>query len=80
MNIEERLVQVYVSALNIDAKRVVDELEYNSIAEWDSTAHMMLIAELEAEFQVMFETDEIIDMSNVAICKALLRKHGVKFD
>ncbi|MPW28669.1 acyl carrier protein [Agarivorans sp. B2Z047] len=80
MNNQEKLVNAYTQALEIPATSVVDDLKYNTIPEWDSTAHMLLVAELEAQFDVMFDTDDIIDMSSVAICKQLLIKHGISFD
>ncbi|GIU51260.1 acyl carrier protein [Shewanella sairae] len=72
---QEKLIQCFVSALAIDGALVTDELKYNSIPQWDSTAHMMLVAELEAEFDVMLDTDDIIDMSSVAKAKTILAKY-----
>jgi len=80
-NIEQnhqKLIAAFSAALVIDATRIEDQLQYNSISEWDSTAHMLLIAELENAFDVMLDTDDIIDMSSVAKAKDILRKHGVE--
>lgn len=79
MNANETLIQAFVSALEITQAQVTDELGYNQIPEWDSTAHMLLIAELEAQFDIMLETDDIIDMSSVAKAKEILAKYGVSF-
>jgi acyl carrier protein len=38
-------------------------LSYQSIPTWDSVGHMALIATLEQEFDIMMETDHIIDLS-----------------
>ena len=75
----EKLHQVFANALSIDLDSVVDELAYNTIEEWDSTAHMILISELEDSFDVMLETDEIIDLSSVAKAKEILQKYNVTF-
>lgn len=79
MNNSEKLVQSFVNALNIESQQVTDDLSYNEIAEWDSTAHMILIAELEDQFDVMLDTDDIIDMSSVAQAKKILTKYDVNF-
>ncbi|ALO35129.1 acyl carrier protein [Colwellia sp. MT41] len=71
------LVQCFVEALGVDEKLVVDDLEYNSIAQWDSVAHMTLIAALEERFDIMLDTDDIIDMSSVAKAKEILKKYEV---
>ena len=54
---------------------MTDELTYNTIPQWDSTAHMVLIAELENVFDVMLDTDDIIDLSSVAQAKIILQKY-----
>jgi acyl carrier protein len=38
---------------------------------------MALISALEQEFDVMIETDDVIDMSSVAVAKTILRKYDV---
>ena len=40
---------------------------------------MVLIAELENVFDVMLDTDDIIDMSSVAQAKLILQKYDVSF-
>lgn len=72
-----KLKQAFVKSLVVDESVVTDSLEYNSIKEWDSTAHMILIAELEDVFEVMLDTDDIIDMSSYAKAKEILRKYDI---
>lgn len=79
MDNQQTLVDVFTQALGIPAQQVTDDLTYNTIKEWDSTAHMVLIAELENSFDVMLDTDDIIDMSSVAKAKAILAKYDVNF-
>ncbi|MEW1839791.1 acyl carrier protein [Nonomuraea angiospora] len=73
----DRLRAVFRSALNLPADADVDGLEYRAIPQWDSLAHMALIAAMEDEFSVMIDTDEMIDMSSFAEAAGLLEKHGV---
>lgn len=73
------LVKCFAGSLGIDTNQVVDDLAYNSIPQWDSVAHMTLVAELEDAFDIMLDTDDIIDMSSVTKAKEILEKHGVTF-
>jgi acyl carrier protein len=73
------LYESFSSALNVPLSAITDQLTYSSIPEWDSVAHMALIAELERSFDVMFDTDDILAMSSVAIASQLLEKHGISF-
>lgn len=75
----EKLTQAFCDALGISVSKVSDELAYNTIKQWDSTAHMVLIAELEKVFHVLLDTDDVIDLSSVGKAKAILEKYGVCF-
>ena len=79
MSNQEKLVNSFVSALGVDQSIIVDTLEYNTIPQWDSIAHMALIAALEESFDIMMDTDDIIDMSSVAKAKEILTKYDVVF-
>ena len=76
---QEKLVKVFSEALGVDEKVITDELQYNSIPEWDSVAHMSLVAELEEAFGIMLDTDDIIDMSSPAKAREILAKYDVEF-
>ena len=71
------IANVFSESLQIDIEHVVDDLEYNNIKEWDSVAHMGLIAALEDAYDIMIETDDVIDMSSVGKAKEILVKYGV---
>jgi acyl carrier protein len=79
MRNEERLKKIFSESLGVALNIVKDELQYNSIPEWDSIAHMALVAALESEFDIMMDTDDIIDMSSVRKAKEILEKYAVSF-
>jgi Acyl carrier protein len=72
------LEQIFADSLAINLGDINDELTYQSIPQWDSVAHMTLIAAVEDEFGIMLDTDDIIDMSSVGKAKAILQKYGVE--
>lgn len=75
----EKLNQAFNTALEIPANEITDELSYAKHPKWDSTAHMILIAELENVFDVMLDTDDIIDMSSFAKAQEILQKYDITF-
>ncbi|HWA10170.1 MAG TPA: acyl carrier protein [Opitutaceae bacterium] len=74
---EARLKKCFAEAFGLAPEQVKDDLAYQGIKAWDSVGHMALVAALEAEFGVMFDTDEIIALGSVAVARDLLRKRGV---
>ncbi|MFS8980238.1 acyl carrier protein [Cupriavidus necator] len=77
MSIIDKLHRVFADVLCIQEERVTDDLTYNTIPEWDSVAHMALVAEIENLFEIMMDTDDIVDMSSVAKAKEILAKYRV---
>ncbi|MCR4716185.1 MAG: acyl carrier protein [Lachnospiraceae bacterium] len=55
-------------------------LKYQDIEAWDSVGHMSLIAALEDAFDIMIDTDDIIDFSSYEKGKEILAKeeYGVE--
>ncbi len=55
-------------------------LTYQSVPAWDSVGHMTLIAALEDAFDIMMETDDIIDLSSYEKgMEILTQKYDVTF-
>jgi acyl carrier protein len=77
---KEKLRTCFSQSLGISMDRVRDDLAYNTIEEWDSVGHMTLVAGIETAFDVMLDTDDILDLSSVRQAVTILRKHGVDFD
>lgn len=53
-------------------------LEYQAISQWDSVGHMGLIAAIEDEFDIMMDTDDIIDLSSYEKGMEILKKYDVE--
>jgi len=76
----EALVKAFAEALAIAPERINGDLAYNSIEEWDSTAHMALVAAIEQQFGVMLQTQEVLDLSSFDKAKEILCRHGIRFE
>ncbi|MBD1170187.1 acyl carrier protein [Pelagibacterales bacterium SAG-MED02] len=73
----EKYKNAFVSSLSIDTKLLENNLEYNTINEWDSIGHMSLISELENQFSITMETDDIIDFSSFDKGIHILKKYKI---
>jgi acyl carrier protein len=70
--------QVFTEILGLDDPVDWSEVRYEQVEGWDSLAHMAIVVELEEEFGVMFESDDIIDMSSFERALEILRGYGVE--
>ena len=74
----EKYNKAFMTTLEISADKINDELAYQKVATWDSVGHMGLIAELEESFDIMFDTDDIIDFSSYKKGKEILKKYNIE--
>ncbi len=79
MSNKEKYNDVFISSFGLSECDLNKSLEYNSIPEWDSVGHMSLIAELEEQFGIMFEMDDIIDFSSYNKGIEIISKYGIEF-
>lgn len=63
MTNKEKYDKVFTESLTIGVDELPN-LTYQSVQLWDSVGHMTLISALEDAFDIMFETDDIIDLSS----------------
>lgn len=73
----EKYTKAFEETFNI-TKEQIQGLEYQAISEWDSVGHMSLIAALEDAFDIMMDTDDIIDFSSFEKGKEILAKYDVE--
>lgn len=74
----EKYNNVFMENLQITEDKLAG-LQYQGVELWDSVGHMSLVAALEDEFDIMIDTDDIIDLSSYEKGKEILAKYGVEF-
>ncbi len=76
----EKYNNAFIETFEITEEQLAG-LKYQDIVAWDSVGHMSLIAALEDAFDIMMDTDDIIDLSSYEKGKEILAKddYGVGF-
>lgn len=77
---EAKLEQAFANAFAVPLEPAIREMAYGAVACWDSTAHMVLIAEIEAAFEVLLTTNDVIDLSSYRKAREILGKYGVALE
>lgn len=72
----EKYRNAFVEGLGVSEDQV-DGLEFQAVEQWDSVGHMGLISALEEAFDIVFDTDDIVDFSSFVKGKEILAKYGV---
>lgn len=77
MTNREKYVQVFVDSFSVNPDQLDENFVYQCVPEWDSIGHMGMIASLEETFEIMMETDDIIDFGSFTKGIELLAKYDV---
>ena len=77
MTNREKYVQVFVDSFSVNPDQLDENFVYQCVPEWDSIGHMGMIANLEETFDIMMETDDIIDFGSFTKGIELLAKYDV---
>ena len=79
MTNNEKYILAFMDAFSIDAE-TAKTLKFQQIPAWDSVGHMGLVAQLEEQFGIMMEPDDIVDLNSFEKGKEMLSsKYGVEF-
>lgn len=73
----KRLKAILSKVLGIDEDKVTDDTSPDNVETWDSFNGLMIVSELESNFNVKFTMDEVTAVKCVKDIKDALKRHGV---
>ena len=73
----KKLKKILSNVLGIPESEITDKTSPDNLETWDSFSGLMLVSELENEFNVQFTMDEVTSVKCVKDIKEALKKHGV---
>ena len=70
--------QVFIDCFGVTQDRLNAEFVYQCVSAWDSVGHMGMIAALEEAFNIMMDTEDIIEFGSYTIGIEKLKKYGIE--
>ena len=71
---DNKLLDILSRVFRIDQEAITDDLKRKEFEPWDSMAHLMLVSEIENEFEIFFEDEEVVDIWTIGDIKKLLKQ------
>ena len=71
MSNEKKLIEIISSFIGVAKEKISDDISYESTMSWDSITHLKMVSEIEDEFNIEFEIDEIISMEDIGKIKKI---------
>ncbi len=73
---EEKLLEILSKVFLLDKDKITDDLRRKDFEPWDSMNHLIIVSEIENEFEIFFEVEEVVELWTVGDIKKVL---GSKF-
>lgn len=77
MDNQEKYNLAFIETFGVSSDLLKDEFAYQAIPEWDSVGHMGLMTALEDTFDIMMETEDIIEFASYGVGKEILKKYDI---
>jgi acyl carrier protein len=65
MTMEDKIIKIVAEILEMDEKRISLETTQQEIEEWDSLAHIRMIAEIEEQLGVLVPIEKVAEIYTV---------------
>ena len=75
----EKYNNAFVEVFGAKVEDLNDNYGKDTVEEWDSVHQLSLIAQMEDAFDIMFDPEDIMDMTSYAKGKEILAKYDVAF-
>lgn len=76
--LNDRLAAVFQRTFAYDPAAFSLQTSPDDVPNWDSIGHMNLVTQLEDEFAVQFDVDQIMEMSSAERILEILRAKGIE--
>ena len=70
--------EIFCRVLSVDEDVLNENFTFKEVPQWDSVSHLSLISDLEEEFDVLFESDDILHYGSYVNGIEILKRYGVE--
>ena len=75
-----KLYSIISKVMDVPESEINDQTSSETVKAWDSFHGLVLVDELENNFNVKFSVSEIIDVQNVGDIKRHIKNHNIDLD
>ena len=79
MNTIEKYNSVFASVFNVSETVLNDEFSSTTVDNWDSITQLGLVTAMEDTFDIMLDTEDILNFKSYALGKEIVARYSVNF-
>ncbi len=70
--------KAFISIFNVEESVLNDDFVVGKSNNWDSIRHLSLMTAIEDEFDIMFDSEDILDFKSYSIGKQIMAKYEIQ--
>lgn len=72
MEVKDKVIEIVANVCDTEPANITEETTIGDFAGWDSMGHLTILSNVEEEFDINFEPEEMMDLEDVSdIIKAV---------
>lgn len=80
MKMREIYDKIFAEVFEVNTADLNEGFSSDNVENWDSVAQLNLVSSLEDEFDVMFDTDDILELNSYVKGFEVLERMGIKIE
>ena len=74
----EKLENIFSEVFSIEASSLDSSFDKNTIENWDSVHQLYLTSAIEDEFDIMLDSEDILEFTSYENAKTILKKYDIE--
>jgi acyl carrier protein len=80
MNNIDRLNKVFIEVFEVEKNKLGSDFSIDNVDNWDSITQLSLVSDIEDEFDIMIDSEDILDFKSYDAAKIIIAKYEVNLE
>jgi acyl carrier protein len=76
----DRLNKVFIEVFEVEKHKLGSDFSIDNVDNWDSITQLSLVSDIEDEFDIMIDSDDILDFKSYDAAKVIIAKYEVNLE
>ena len=76
----DRLNKVFIEVFEVEKNKLGSDFSIDNVDNWDSVTQLSLVSDIEDEFDIMIDSDDILDFKSYDAAKVIIAKYEVNLE
>ncbi|TXE19203.1 acyl carrier protein [Psychroflexus gondwanensis] len=73
----DKLNKVFTEVFEVEKNQLGSDFSIDNVDNWDSVTQLSLVSDIEDEFDIMIDSDDILDFKSYDAAKVIIAKYEV---